>query len=285
MMNIDDAIPQSVRGSLRFLVAWLMSVFFTIPCLAAVPTAVNKPITDEVTQARIQLLGNSPALALGDMYLAVAQAIANANGSPLLPQQSMVVAQNSTTAGLSSISNIGASTSALATKTIPGGAGLRPLAALPPGLAAEGMLGGASLLMFELEGSNSPFADYYVVSDQGFDYYTDQDENLVMFAHQVRTFGTATSPATDVGFLIPANSVAQYLPQLLESPLSDGEVPISVAAEPADAVLRDIYIGLKYADGTTAFYEGNLQFPYGVPEPSSFVLAFVALIAAHRLRR
>ncbi len=42
----------------------------------AFPTSVNDQITDSVTQANVKVLGDSPAMALGNLYQATAQALA-----------------------------------------------------------------------------------------------------------------------------------------------------------------------------------------------------------------
>jgi hypothetical protein len=62
--------------------------------LMAFPTAVNSQITDAVTQANVKVLGDAPALAMGNLYQAVAQAIANAaHNATNAQQQNYVLAQ------------------------------------------------------------------------------------------------------------------------------------------------------------------------------------------------
>jgi hypothetical protein len=66
----------------------------------ALPTSVDSQITDSVTQANTKVLGDAPAIAMGNLYQATAQALANAahdatNGQ----QQSHVTAQAATTTG------------------------------------------------------------------------------------------------------------------------------------------------------------------------------------------
>jgi hypothetical protein len=60
----------------------------------ALPTSVDNQITDSVTQANTKVLGDAPTIAMGNLYQATAQALANAahdatNGQ----QQSHVTAQ------------------------------------------------------------------------------------------------------------------------------------------------------------------------------------------------
>ena len=67
----------------------------------AFPTAVNSQITDSVTQANVQVLGTSPAVAMGNLYQATAQALANAAHNATMAQQQMnMAAQAATTAGV-----------------------------------------------------------------------------------------------------------------------------------------------------------------------------------------
>ena len=67
----------------------------------AYPTAVNSQITDSVTQANVETLGSAPAIAMGNLYQATAQALANAAHNATLAQQQMnMAAQAATTAGV-----------------------------------------------------------------------------------------------------------------------------------------------------------------------------------------
>lgn len=67
----------------------------------AYPTAVNDQITDTVTQSNTQALCSSPAIAMGNLYQATAQALANAAHNATMAQQQMyVTAQAATTAGV-----------------------------------------------------------------------------------------------------------------------------------------------------------------------------------------
>jgi hypothetical protein len=63
----------------------------------AFPTAVNSQITDAVTQANVKALGDAPAMAMGNVYQAVAQALANAaHNATNAQQQNNVLAQAAT---------------------------------------------------------------------------------------------------------------------------------------------------------------------------------------------
>ncbi|MEA1672214.1 RebB family R body protein [Nitrospirillum sp. BR 11163] len=67
----------------------------------AFPTAVNSQITDSVSQSNVMVVGSSPAIAMGNLYQATAQALANAAHNATMAQQQMyVTAQAATTAGV-----------------------------------------------------------------------------------------------------------------------------------------------------------------------------------------
>ncbi|WP_096702229.1 RebB family R body protein [Magnetospirillum sp. 15-1] len=64
----------------------------------AFPTAVNDQITDSVTQANVKVLGDAPAIAMGNLYAATAQALSNAaHNATNNQQQSYVTSQAATT--------------------------------------------------------------------------------------------------------------------------------------------------------------------------------------------
>jgi hypothetical protein len=44
----------------------------------AYPTAVNNKVTDSITSTNLQVLGLAPAIAMGELYQATSQALANA---------------------------------------------------------------------------------------------------------------------------------------------------------------------------------------------------------------
>jgi hypothetical protein len=70
----------------------------------AFPTAVNSQITDSVTQANVKVLGDAPAIALGTLYQATAQALANAaHNATSAQQQTAITAQAATTMSVSTL--------------------------------------------------------------------------------------------------------------------------------------------------------------------------------------
>lgn len=87
----------------------------------AYPTAVNNQITDSVTQSNVQVLGSAPAIAMGNLYQATAQALANAaHNAAMAQQQTNITAQAATTMGVATLYSIDTASSAEATKAILG---------------------------------------------------------------------------------------------------------------------------------------------------------------------
>ncbi|WP_029015148.1 RebB family R body protein [Niveispirillum irakense] len=81
----------------------------------AFPTSVNNQITDSVTQSNVQVVGAAPAVAMGNLYQATAQALANAAHNATMAQQQMyVTAQAATTAGVALLYSLNTGTSAAA---------------------------------------------------------------------------------------------------------------------------------------------------------------------------
>lgn len=87
----------------------------------AFPTAVNSQITDSVTQANTKVLGDAPAIALGNLYQATAQALSNAaHNAANAQQQAAITAQSATTMGVATLYSIDTASDALATQNILG---------------------------------------------------------------------------------------------------------------------------------------------------------------------
>jgi hypothetical protein len=85
----------------------------------AFPTAVNTQITDSVTQSNVQILGTAPAIAMGNLYQATAQALANAAHNATIAQQQMyVTAQAATTAGVALLYSLDTASAGAATAAI-----------------------------------------------------------------------------------------------------------------------------------------------------------------------
>ncbi|MET0395116.1 MAG: RebB family R body protein [Chitinophagaceae bacterium] len=85
----------------------------------AYPTAVNDQITDSVTQANTKVLGDAPAIAMGNLYQATAQALSNAaHNATTSQQQSNITAQAATTMGVTILYSIDTASDAVGTKQI-----------------------------------------------------------------------------------------------------------------------------------------------------------------------
>jgi len=70
----------------------------------AFPTAVNDQITDSVTQSNVMVVGSAPAVALGNLFQATAQALANAaHNATNAQQQTQILAQAATTMGVTTL--------------------------------------------------------------------------------------------------------------------------------------------------------------------------------------
>jgi hypothetical protein len=70
----------------------------------AFPTAINSQITDSITQANTEVLGDAPAIAMGNLFMATSQALSNAaHGATNNQQQAFITSQAATTAGVSAM--------------------------------------------------------------------------------------------------------------------------------------------------------------------------------------
>ncbi|MBB4840442.1 MULTISPECIES: RebB family R body protein [Sphingomonas] len=70
----------------------------------AFPTAINSQITDSVTQANTKVLGDAPAIAMGNLFVATSQALSNAaHNATTAQQQSWVTAQAATTMSVTTL--------------------------------------------------------------------------------------------------------------------------------------------------------------------------------------
>ncbi len=85
----------------------------------AFPTSVNDQITDSVTQANTKVLGDAPAMAMGNLFQATAQALANAaHNATSSQQQTNVTAQAATTMGVTTLYSIDTASDGVATAKI-----------------------------------------------------------------------------------------------------------------------------------------------------------------------
>lgn len=73
----------------------------------AFPTAVNSQITDSITQANTKVLGDSPAVATGNLFIATSQALSNAAHNATTNQQLATTSQQAmANTGISTIYSI-----------------------------------------------------------------------------------------------------------------------------------------------------------------------------------
>lgn len=85
----------------------------------AFPTAVNDQITDSVTQANVKVLGDAPAMAMGSLFQATAQALSNSgHNATTAIQQSAITAQAATTMGVATLYALDTASTGKATQAI-----------------------------------------------------------------------------------------------------------------------------------------------------------------------
>ena len=85
----------------------------------AFPTSVNDQITDSVSQVNTKVLGDSPAMAMGNLFMATSQALANAaHNATTSQQQTNITAQAATTSGITTLYCIDTSSDAVGTRKI-----------------------------------------------------------------------------------------------------------------------------------------------------------------------
>jgi hypothetical protein len=87
----------------------------------AFPTSVNDQITDSVTQANVKVLAEAPAMAMGNLYQATAQALSNAAHNASNAQNQMnVTLQAATTQGVMQLYTVNTAATAQAVDEIVG---------------------------------------------------------------------------------------------------------------------------------------------------------------------
>jgi hypothetical protein len=85
----------------------------------AFPTAVNSQITDSISQVNTKVLGDSPAIAMGNLFVVTGQALSNAAHNATTNQQNAVMtAQAATTQGVSTLYSIDTASAGQATATV-----------------------------------------------------------------------------------------------------------------------------------------------------------------------
>ena len=85
----------------------------------AFPTAVNSQITDSVSEVNTKVLGDSPAMAMGNLFIVTSHALSNAaHNATTNQQQSNVTLQAATTMGVNNLYSIDTSSDATGTSRI-----------------------------------------------------------------------------------------------------------------------------------------------------------------------
>jgi Killing trait len=83
------------------------------------PTTVNPQITDAVTQTDTKVVGDAPAVAMGNLFVATSQALSNAaHNATTAQQQTYVTAQAATTQGVATLLSLDTTTAGAATRKI-----------------------------------------------------------------------------------------------------------------------------------------------------------------------
>lgn len=71
-------------------------------------TTVNETITDSITQVNTKVLGDGPAMAMGNLYSAIGLAMSNSgNNATSAQQQAQITMQAATVQGVNSLTAIG----------------------------------------------------------------------------------------------------------------------------------------------------------------------------------
>jgi hypothetical protein len=87
----------------------------------AFPTSLNSQITDSVSQVNTTVLGDAPAMAVGNLMVVTSQALSNAAHNATNNQnQSYVTMQTATNQGISTLLSIDTATTGVATTQILG---------------------------------------------------------------------------------------------------------------------------------------------------------------------
>lgn len=85
----------------------------------AFPTSTNSQITDSISQVNTKVLGDSPAMAMGNLFVATGQALSNAaHNATNAQQQSYVTVQAATTQAVGTLLSVETSSAGMATADI-----------------------------------------------------------------------------------------------------------------------------------------------------------------------
>jgi Killing trait len=87
----------------------------------AFPTAVNDQITDSIAQANLKVIGDAPAMGMGNLFVATSQALSNAaHNATFAQQQAVTTSQATNVQGLSTLYSIDTASTGIDTEAILG---------------------------------------------------------------------------------------------------------------------------------------------------------------------
>ncbi|PQJ55653.1 glycerol-3-phosphate dehydrogenase subunit C [Vibrio jasicida] len=76
--------------------------------MAEAPTTVNAQITDSVTQVNTKVVGETPAMAMGNLLMSTSHALSNtAHNAATAQQQGQMTMQAATVQGVNSLMSVG----------------------------------------------------------------------------------------------------------------------------------------------------------------------------------
>lgn len=85
----------------------------------AFPTSINSQITDSISQVNTKVIGDSPAMAMGNLFVATGQALSNAaHNATNAQQQSYVTVQAATTQAVGTLLSVDTSSTGISTTDI-----------------------------------------------------------------------------------------------------------------------------------------------------------------------
>ncbi len=85
----------------------------------AFPTSINSQITDSITQVNTKVLGDAPAVATGNLFIATSQALSNAAHNATTNQQLTAASQQATSnMGIANIYSVDTASTGKATHEI-----------------------------------------------------------------------------------------------------------------------------------------------------------------------
>jgi hypothetical protein len=83
------------------------------------PTSVNSQITDSVTQTNTKVVGDAPAVAMGNLFVATGQALSNAaHNATFNQQQAGLISQSAMTQSVSTLYSVDTASTGKATQKI-----------------------------------------------------------------------------------------------------------------------------------------------------------------------